>query len=99
MSRKKERGEREKKMPFIVATYVYASSQGQRTHSARTNKLAIDGVSLFSTRFQDLLLVLFKILFKNLIGSDFAVFNFCDNRVLDLLILLSNFTQFQNVKI
>ena len=23
-------------MPFIVATYVYASSQGQRTHSART---------------------------------------------------------------
>jgi hypothetical protein len=34
MSRKKERGERErerKKMPFIVATYVYASSQGQRT--------------------------------------------------------------------
>jgi hypothetical protein len=24
-------------MPFIVATYVYASSQGQRTRSARTN--------------------------------------------------------------
>ena len=24
-------------MPFIVATYVYASSQVQRTHSARTN--------------------------------------------------------------
>ena len=24
-------------MPFIVATYVYASSQGQRTHFARTN--------------------------------------------------------------
>jgi hypothetical protein len=23
-------------MPFIVATYVYASSQGQRTHSAQT---------------------------------------------------------------
>jgi hypothetical protein len=35
--RKKERGE---KMPFIVATYVYASSQGQRTHSARTNCLS-----------------------------------------------------------
>jgi hypothetical protein len=34
--RKKERGKREK-MPFIVATYVYASSQWQRTHSARTN--------------------------------------------------------------
>ena len=30
--RKKER----EKMPSIVATYVYASSQGQRTHSART---------------------------------------------------------------
>ena len=37
MSRKrKKKEEREKKMPFIVATYVYASSQGQRTHSART---------------------------------------------------------------
>jgi hypothetical protein len=34
MSRKKKK--EEKKMPFIVATYVYASSQGQRTHSART---------------------------------------------------------------
>ena len=32
-----EEEEEEKKMPFIVATYVYASSQGQRTHSARTN--------------------------------------------------------------
>ena len=31
------REEEEKKIPFIVATYVYASSQGQRTHSARTN--------------------------------------------------------------
>jgi hypothetical protein len=29
--------EEEKKMPFIGATYVYASSQGQLTHSARTN--------------------------------------------------------------
>ena len=41
MSRKRERErEREKereKMPFIVATYLSASSQGQRTHSARTN--------------------------------------------------------------
>ena len=36
MSRKKEEREKEKKIPFIVATYVYASSQGQRTHSART---------------------------------------------------------------
>ena len=33
MSRKKERREKEeKKMSFIVATYVYASSQGQHTH-------------------------------------------------------------------
>ena len=32
-------------MPFIVATYVYASSQGQRTHSARTkNKTAKSGM-------------------------------------------------------
>jgi hypothetical protein len=31
-----EERERRKKIPFIVATYVYASSQGQRTHSART---------------------------------------------------------------
>ena len=39
MSWKKERERRREraKMPFIVATYVYASSQGQRTHSARTN--------------------------------------------------------------
>ena len=32
-----EEEEEEKKMPFIVATYVNASSQGQRTYSARTN--------------------------------------------------------------
>ena len=39
MSRKREEREREReKMPFIVATYVYVSSQGQRTHSARTKK-------------------------------------------------------------
>jgi hypothetical protein len=30
-------------MPFIVATYVYASSQGQRTHSARTNNNELMG--------------------------------------------------------
>ena len=28
-------------MPFIVATYVYASSQGQRTHSARIKILFV----------------------------------------------------------
>jgi hypothetical protein len=39
--------EEEKKMPFIVATYVYASSQGQRMHSARANKyLDIEKCSL-----------------------------------------------------
>ena len=26
-----------RKIPKIVATYVYSSSQGQRTHSAQTN--------------------------------------------------------------
>jgi hypothetical protein len=36
MSWREER-KKEKKMPFIVATYVYASSQGQRTHSSWTN--------------------------------------------------------------
>jgi hypothetical protein len=39
MSQKKR--EREKNMPFIVATYVYASSQGQRTHPAQTNLVSI----------------------------------------------------------
>jgi hypothetical protein len=33
-----EERERREKMPFIAATYVYASTQGQHTHSARTNK-------------------------------------------------------------
>jgi hypothetical protein len=32
-----EREKEREKMPFKVATYVYASSQGQRTHSALTN--------------------------------------------------------------
>jgi hypothetical protein len=39
-----DRKKEEKKMPFIGATYVYATRQGQRTHSARTNK--IDAASL-----------------------------------------------------
>ena len=48
MSCKEERErEEEKKMPFIVATYVYASSQGQRTHSARTNNLNKDWKQVF----------------------------------------------------
>jgi hypothetical protein len=33
----KRKQEEEKNIPKIVATFVYASSQGQRTHSARTN--------------------------------------------------------------
>ena len=33
-----------RKVPFIVATYVYASSQGQRTHSARTNFILFNPV-------------------------------------------------------
>ena len=37
--RERREREREKKMPFIVATYVYASSQGQRMNSARTKTL------------------------------------------------------------
>ena len=53
MSRKKER-EKEKKMPFIVATYVYASSQGQRTHSARTNFQVIS-VWIGNKAFTDIL--------------------------------------------
>ena len=37
MSPEEEREREREIMPFIVATYVYASSQGQRTHSSRTN--------------------------------------------------------------
>ena len=33
--RKQEK--KKEKIPKIVATFVYASSQGQRTHSVRTN--------------------------------------------------------------
>jgi hypothetical protein len=43
-------GDKKKKsgiIPKIVATYVYASSQGKRTHSARTNDLSL----LIVTRF------------------------------------------------
>jgi hypothetical protein len=53
ISNEQEEGRREKKvkkMPyaiFIVATYVYASSQGQRTHSARTNFFSFPDISSF----------------------------------------------------
>jgi hypothetical protein len=38
--------ERKEKIPKIVATFVYASSQGQRTHTARTNFLSVIYISL-----------------------------------------------------
>jgi hypothetical protein len=44
-----EREEEKKKMPFIVANYVYASSQGQRTHSARTNNCMREELSMKTT--------------------------------------------------
>jgi hypothetical protein len=41
-------------MPFIVATYVYASSQGQRTHSAQT-KIAFVPLTYQRYQVRDLL--------------------------------------------
>jgi hypothetical protein len=41
-------------MPFIVATYVYASSQGQRTHSARTNFVQKKILDLKQNVYKDL---------------------------------------------
>jgi hypothetical protein len=46
ISNEPEERKREKKMPFIVATYVYASSQVQRTHSARTNSFTLEDLFL-----------------------------------------------------
>ena len=37
--REKERKRERENIPFIVATYFYASSQGQRTHSTRIKTL------------------------------------------------------------
>jgi hypothetical protein len=37
VTRKEKKKEKKEKIPKIVATFVYASSQGQRMHSARTN--------------------------------------------------------------
>jgi hypothetical protein len=39
--KRRERKKKEEKMPFIVATYGSAFSQGQRTHSARTNSMSV----------------------------------------------------------
>ena len=36
-------------MAFIVATYVYASSQGQRTHSARTKITFVVATYVYAT--------------------------------------------------
>ena len=54
-----EPGERteKKKMPFIVATYVYASSQGQRTHSARTKILTNYALYNSTTSFSNFFVV------------------------------------------
>jgi hypothetical protein len=38
---KKKKKKKKEKIPKIVATFVYASSQGQRTHSARTKISAV----------------------------------------------------------
>ena len=51
--REERRREKEKKMPFIVATYVYASSQGQRTHSARTNLGSFPGLHILESHIAD----------------------------------------------
>jgi hypothetical protein len=42
---RERRRRRREKMPFIVATYVYASSQLQRTHSTRT-KIPLQPIKL-----------------------------------------------------
>ena len=54
MSWREERRKKEKEMPFIVATYVYASSQGQRTHSAQTkiNSYLLFGHCIYHTKEQ-----------------------------------------------
>ena len=55
LERKRERRKKEK-MPFIVATYVYASTQGQRTHSARTKN---DGcIKVTEQNYADALMLL-----------------------------------------
>jgi hypothetical protein len=36
-NKKTRKQKNKRKIPKIVATFVYASSQGQRTHSAQTN--------------------------------------------------------------
>ena len=66
-------------MPFVVATYVYASSQGQRTHSARTKIVATyvyassQGQRTHSarTKIQPITLMLKKIQVYSPKGSNF----------------------------
>ena len=53
ISNEPERKKREeKKMPFIVATYVYSSRQGQRTHSARTNMRKVPTIEEMVREFE-----------------------------------------------
>ena len=40
-NKNKNNNKKKKKIPKIVATFVYASSQGQRTHSARTKTFLV----------------------------------------------------------
>ena len=49
------------KLPKIVATFVYASSQGQRTHSDRT-KIKIGMVTLFLNPVH-LIIVVYALIF------------------------------------
>ena len=53
-------------MPFIVATYVYASSQGQRTHSARTKMKTLNEQVKELTENQKLILEAIKYLNERL---------------------------------
>ena len=82
MSRKREREREERKMPFIVATYVYASSQGQRTHSARTKST----VDIQSFLWQIMRKFIFKYIFYNL----FCCCPFNHSSVLRYKILCNN---------
>jgi hypothetical protein len=68
----KERGEREK-MPFIVATYVYASSQGQRTQSTRTKSNKIG----YPERCHNQLFLILKGVAKNTRCFEFYNFGLC----------------------
>ena len=51
-TKKKKKKRRRRKIPKIVATFVSACSQGQRTHSARTNSCSmLNEASLFVSQW------------------------------------------------